>query len=285
MHMSKVALVTDTIACLPPDIVQEFNITVVPVVLIIDGKPHRDMIDISNDEFWRRFDSMQSFSTSAPSPGDFVKAFTEAGKESTEIVCTLVSKALSATCQAALQACIILKEQGSPLNIEVIDSRTAAGAQGFIALEGARAARAGKTRTEVVELMQGMISRVKWVNTLETTKYLIKIGRAPKTVPTEIFRQLKPMIAQLHNTGVVEDIGVARSKEESFQKMVDIIGQNTDPGKPLHVNVHYTNNIEDGRRLEALIKGRFPVIESYLTPYSALMSGTVGPCNAVAFYT
>jgi fatty acid-binding protein DegV len=120
---------------------------------------------------------------------------------------------------------------------------------------------------------------------METTKYLIKIGRAPKTLPIEVFQQIKPMIAMLHATGLVEDPGAARSKEESFQKMVDMIGQNTDLSKPLHVMVHYTNNIADGEKLVSMVKAKYDPVEIYLTPYSAVMCGTTGPCNAVAFFS
>ena len=282
--MSRVAVVTDTISCLPPEAVEEYRIIVVPTVLVIDGKSYRDQIDMNNDEFWKQFESMRSFSTSSPSPGDFLAAFKKAGKDTNEIVCVLVSKALSGTYQAAMQACAVLKADNSPLNIDVMDSRTAIGAEGFIALEGARAARAGIGKSEVVYVMQDMTTKVKWINSLETSKYIIKIGRAPKTVPAEVFLQLKPMIAQLNNTGVVEDVGAARSKEESFEKMVDTIGKYSDPGKPLHVNVHYTNNIEDGRKLTEMIKAKHSVAEVFLTPYSALLAGTTGPCNAVSFY-
>ncbi len=283
--MSKVAFVTDTISCLPPEILKEYGIIVVPTLLIIDGKSYRDGIDLDNDTFWKQFDEMKSFSTAAAMPGDFVKAFQEAGKISNDIICTLVSKALSATNQSALQACQLLKESNSPLNIDVLDSKTGTGAEGFVVLEGARAARAGKSKAEVMAVMQDMITRVKWINSMETTKYIIKIGRAPKTLPVEVFAQLKPMIAMTNASGLVEDAGVARSKEESFQKMVDTIAKQTDPNKPLHVNVHYTNHIEDGHKLIEMIKARYQVAELFLTPYSAVMCGTTGPCNAVAFYS
>jgi fatty acid-binding protein DegV len=93
------------------------------------------------------------------------------------------------------------------------------------------------------------------------------------------------MIAQLHDTGFVEDMGAARGKEECFQKLVQMVGENTDLTRPLHVNVHYTNNIADGRRLLEMVKARYNCAEIYLTPYSAVMCGTTGPCNAISFYS
>jgi DegV family protein with EDD domain len=283
--MSKVAIVTDTIACLPSELIQQYFITVVPIFLIINGKSYRDQLDMSNEDFWKQFDTMQSFSTNAAVPGDFVNSFKKAGRETNDIVCTLVSKAMSATYQSAVQARDLLKAEKSPLNIEIVDSRSAIGAEGFVALEGARAAQAGKSMADVIQVMQDTVKRAKWVNSLETTKYIIKIGRAPKTVPTEVFLQVKPMISQLHNTGVVEDAGIAKSKAESFQKMVDLIGQNSDLSRPLKVMVHYTNNIEHGKQLMEMIKTRYNVAEIYLSPYTAVLCGTTGPCNAISFYS
>jgi DegV family protein with EDD domain len=282
--MSKLSIVTDTISCLPPEIVKEFGIITVSPNLIINGKSYRDTVDMTNDEFWNQFDAMQSFSTAAVTPGDFASAFRQAGKETNQIICVLVSKALSATYQSAVLASKLLKDESSPLDIEVIDSRTATGAEGFAVIEGARAARDGKSKAEVINVIQEMIGKVKWINSMETTKYLIKIGRAPKTLPVEVFAQLKPMIAMLNNTGLVEDVGAARSKEESFQKMVDMIGQHAENHKPLHVNIHYTNHKEDAYTLKDMILARYKVEEMYLTPYSAVMCGSTGPCNAIAFY-
>jgi DegV family protein with EDD domain len=282
--MSKVAFVSDTVSCLPPQLVKDYSIKVVPTNLIINGKSYRDGIDMSNDDFWKQFDSMQSFTTAAATPGDFVNSMQEAAKEADNIICTVVSRALSANFKTAEQARSILLETNSSLKIEILDSRTAIGAQGFMIIEGARAAQSGKNMDEVLQVMQGLAERVKWINAMETTKYLIKIGRAPKTIPTEVFLQVKPIICMLHNTGVVEDGGVARSKEESFQKMVDMIGQNTDLSKPLHIMVHHTNSMADGQKLGAMVKSKYNPVEMYYTPYTALLSGTTGPCNAVSFY-
>jgi fatty acid-binding protein DegV len=88
-----------------------------------------------------------------------------------------------------------------------------------------------------------------------------------------------------NNTGLVEDGGVARSKDEAFQKIVDSIGQQSDLSRPLHVMVHYTNSLADAKKLEAMIRAKYNPVEMYLSPYSALLCSATGPCNAVAFYS
>ena len=102
--MSRVGIVTDSTSCLPPELIKNYGIRIVPVGLVIDGKLYRDT-DLTNDEFWKLFYEAKDLpTTNAASPGDFASAFTELGKSTDSIVCIVVSKALSATYEAAVQA-------------------------------------------------------------------------------------------------------------------------------------------------------------------------------------
>ena len=138
--MAKVGIVTDTISCLPPEVIKEYGIGIMPIALAINGKPYRDQVEITPDEFWKIFPEMKEFTTGAPAMGDFTSVLADLAKSTDSIMCTFVAKALSATHEAAVQAVEIFKSENSGINIEIVDSNTATGAQGFIVLEAARAA-------------------------------------------------------------------------------------------------------------------------------------------------
>jgi DegV family protein with EDD domain len=282
--MSKVVVVTDSVTCLPADVISQFGIKVVPCGLILDGKPYRDQVDISSDEFWKRFSSLKQVSTSGALPGEFVNVFRDEGKANNSIVCIVLSKALSVSYKSAVQARDIIKLEIPNLDIEIIDSKTVIGAEGFVAREAARAAQAGKTREEVVRVAQDMMARVKWVVGLRT-KHTAQFGRAPDSVFVGNTPEIIAMISMLHATGLVEDAGRASGKPASFQRMVEIIGENIDSSKPLHAIVHYTDILEDGQQLLEMVKARYNCVETYLTPYSPVLGGSSGPATAVAFYT
>ncbi len=282
--MSKVTVVTDSVTCLPAETIAESGIRVVPCGLIIDGKPYRDQVDISSDEFWKRFSTLKQVSTSGALPGEFVNVFRSEAKENNSIVCIVLSKALSVSYKSAGQARDIIKAEFPNLDIEIIDSKTVIGAEGFVVREAARAAQAGKTRDEVVSIAQDMMGRVKWVVGLRT-KHTAQFGRAPDSVFAGNTPEIIPMIAMLHGTGLVEDAGRASGKQAGFQRMVEIVGENIDSSRPLHVIVHYTDIIEDGKQLLEMVKARYNCVETYLTPYSPVLGGSSGPATAVAFYT
>ena len=283
--MSKAGIVTDTISCLPAEVIKEYDIRLVPLALSINGRPYRDQVDVTPDEFWKIFPEMKKFTTGAPAMGDFTSIFADLSKSTDSIVCIFVSKALSATHEAAVQAVEMFKSEQPGINIEIVDSRTAAGAQGFIVLEAARAARADKSLAEVVQVAQDMIPRAKFVLTMETLKYLIKSGRAPKTAYIGELMQVKPIIGMVNNTGLVENLGRVNGKQKAMVKLVDLMKKYIDISKPLHLNVHYTNRIEDGEKLRDLVTSQLQCAEVYLTPYTPVMSGHTGPVVALSFYS
>jgi DegV family protein with EDD domain len=282
--LSRVIVVTDSLTCLPPDKLIEYGIRVAPAGLIIDGKAYRDQIDITSDDFWKRFKTMKQVSTSGALPGEFITIFKEAAKETDNIVCITLSKVLSVSYKSAVQARGIVKPDNPGLDIEVIDSKLVIGAEGFVVLEAARAAQAGKNMADVIGVAQDIMGRAKWVVGLRTA-HTAKFGRAPDSVFDGNAPEVIPLIAQLHATGLVEDAGKTRGKEASFQRMIEIVGENSDASKPLHVMVHYTDNVEDGKRLLKMVKDKYRCIEEYLTPYSAVLGGSSGPATALAFYT
>jgi DegV family protein with EDD domain len=283
--MAKVRIITDSIACLPPEKVKEYGIKIVPVSLSINGKAYRDLVDLQPNDFWKMFPSIKEFTTGAPAINEFTDIFSELSKTTDNIACVFVSKALSATGEAGVQARDLFLKDHQGVNIEIIDGKTAAGAQGFIALEMARAAEAGKNMTEVMQVANEMTKKARFVCALETLKLLIKIGRAPKTAYMGELFQVKPIIGMVNNTGLVENLGRARGMEKTMVKLVDLMGQYVDNSKPAHVNVHYSNSLEDGNKLKDLVTSRFNCTELYLTPYSPVMCGAVGPVVAVSFYS
>jgi DegV family protein with EDD domain len=92
----KVAIVTDSIACLTNELVQEYNIGIVPIMLLVQGKIYRDMLDITPSEAYELFlQDPESFNTSPASPGHYLEAYREASKQAENILCVTLSSKLS----------------------------------------------------------------------------------------------------------------------------------------------------------------------------------------------
>lgn len=290
--MSKVRIVTDSTNCLPPELIKQYDIWAAPLGLVIDGKVYQDQVDITAAEFWEMFKDLKTLkdldehpTTTAVTPGEFVSVFTELAKTTNSIICILVSKALSATQESAYHARRLVRPEHPDLRIEIIDSRTSAGALGFVVLEAARAAQENKSLEEVIEITRDMMSRVIYIATLDTLKYLIRSGRAPRTTTVGELLGVKPVIGFVDDTGLLEVIARVRGRQKTLGKMVDMVKKYIDIKKPVHVMVHHCDSPQDAVELKEMVTSRYRCVESYMTEYSPVMVTHTGPMLGLSFYS
>ncbi len=284
--MSKVRIVTDSTNCLPAELIKKYDIRVIPCHIIMDGKDYIDQIDMTPAEFWRRFSSLKEIpTTGVPGPGEMADAYTELAKSTDSIVSIHVSSGLSAIHNSFDATRETLREKLPDVKIEFVDSKCAAGALGFIVLEAVRAAQAGKSLSEVTGIAREMVPRVKWICVLDTLKYLIKGGRAPKTAYIGEMLQIKPIIGFTTDSGKVDSLDKERGKKKAVLKMVDMLKDYIDTSKPLHVIAHYTDRIEDGNELREMVTSRYNCVEAYLTDLTPVMTAHTGPAVALSVYS
>jgi DegV family protein with EDD domain len=253
--------------------------------MVIGTTQYRDGIDITPEKLFSMFDQLpEKPVTAAASPGDFADIFTELGNATNDIACILVSKALTATYDSAFLARKLVRTERPELNIQILDSRTSAGALGFIVREAALAARAGKSLDEVMKVAQDMSSRVIYLAALDTLKYIMATGRTPRGTSMGEALNVKPVIGFVDDSGLVEVVARTAGKDKALAKMLDLVGKYVDANKPLHFLVHHTYNATEGLALAEEVKKRFKCAEMDVTGYTAVMLSTTGPMLGIAFY-
>lgn len=169
-----VKIVTDTSCDLPAGLEQEFGITSVPLIFLFGEEQFKDKT-IPMAEFWEKARAVWP-KTSAPSSGDFERAFHQAVDAGDQVVCITVTSKLSATYSAAM----IASQHFAPGQVAVVDSATLAISQGHLVLAAAQAARAGQSLAEVVRTVEATRDKLHLYISLDTVQYLVKGGRASK---------------------------------------------------------------------------------------------------------
>jgi DegV family protein with EDD domain len=283
--MGKIAVVTDSVACLPKELVDKYLIKIVPISLIINGNVYRDGVDITPTEVYQLLTTTKNTpTTSSPSPGDFIKAYRELSKSVDGIVCITICSDISMMFNSATKAKNLAQEEMLKLDINVLDSRTAGGAQGFVALSAARAAALGKDLAEVTRAAENMISRVSMIAVLDTLYYLARAGRIPKIAAwAGSMLKINPILTFSH-----EGIGMlerARTKPRAVNRLLEIMKEKTE-GKPVHVNIMHANVADEARALKQRIEAQFKCAELYITDFAPTMGVQAGPGTlALAFYS
>ena len=115
------ALVTDSNSQIPAVLRERFDVSVVPLIIVVDGEQYREGVDLTTDEFYARLGAGATVSTAAPSPGDVVAVYNAAiERGATEIVSIHVGSNTSATCNA-----VQIAARACPMPVEVVDTGTA----------------------------------------------------------------------------------------------------------------------------------------------------------------
>jgi DegV family protein with EDD domain len=229
--MARVAVVTDSTAYLPPELVEREGIRVVSLYIVFGGDRTVPEIEITDypaffDDL-RRADSLPT--TSQPSVGDFVSIYEPLLAEGRDVISIHISGGLSGTSEAARQAAQALARDGKRgERVHVVDSRTAAGGLGLMVLAAARAAAAGAELEEVARQAKGAREGLKiWfaIDTLEFLRRGGRIGAASAWIGSTL--KVKPILTVESEMTPVERV---RTSRRMFERMVDYAHQRHESG-------------------------------------------------------
>lgn len=273
--MGKIAIVTDSNTCLPQDIIEKYQIGIVPIVLIFKDEILRDGVDIDIQGFYARLRTADPLpTTSSPTPTQFIETFEEARSRGADgiVVVTLSSK-LSMSYNAAHLA--IQDMEGIP--IRVVDSRMATIAQGFVALTAAEAAAQGLELDDVVALAEKSTDDIGFAVMLDTLDYLHRGGRVPAIaalVGSAI--KLNPVLGNRMD-GTVGIISPSLGPKAATNRILKEVEQKAKDRKLKRLAVMHADAMEKAKSLMEIVVERFKCDEIYLVELTPVMGAHAGP--------
>lgn len=271
--MTKVAVVTDSVACIPADLVEKYGIHVAPVQIIWDRTTYRDGVDLSTQEFYTRLRTSKTLPTTSSSiQGEFIQIFEGLRKKVDSIVTIVLTGELGGAYSSASNA----KEMVNDIPIEVIDTRSCMMAQGFIVLEAAKVAARGGTMEEVAKVARDTIPKVHLFWTMDTLEYMRKGGRVSLPQATiASWLKVKPIVFM--NEGKIEPLARVRTRPKAIEKLLELMEQKTTDTSPLHVAVMHGDAPGEAEQLEQLIAARFNCSELMKSEITPVIGTHMGP--------
>ena len=214
-----VKIITDSACDLPPDLVRDLGVEVVPLTVSFGDTEYVDGRDITPTEFWAKCAASAELpQTAAPAQGAFEEAYRRAAAAgATGVVVVSLSAELSATIQSAQLAA---RDWAGQIPVRVVDSKNASMGQGLIVIECAERARQGASIDEIVALAEDLAPRTFVFGALDTLENLKKggrIGGAKAMLATAL--SIKPLIEI--RGGKVEEAGKARTRSKALAALVE----------------------------------------------------------------
>jgi DegV family protein with EDD domain len=265
-----VRIVTDSTADLTKEQQQAAGISVVPLNVHFGDQVFRDHVDLTSDEFFHRLKaSPQLPRTSQPSVGVFEETYRRLREDGDEIVSVHLSSKVSGTYNSALMAAKAVDEKA----IEVVDSLSTSMALGFMALEGARLARAGRDRGTIAERLRALVIRARVICVVDTLTYLERGGRIGKArALLGSLLNVKPIL-QLKD-GEVVPVGRARGRPQALNKLVELLERD---GHVSQLAIMHGAAQADAEQLRERVAASYPGLDILLTEIGAVLGTHTGP--------
>ena len=266
--MDKIKIITDGSCDLSHEVLNKFNINVVPLGVSFGEEHYTAGVDIDNKEFYAKMkESKELPKTFCPSPENFCKEYQ---CEEDKIIVIALSSKLSGTYNSASLARDLYLSEHKEKDIRVIDSMTGSIGAGLLLIKAAKMISEGKDIDEIVEAIENLKEKISFYGTLETLENAIKGGRINPLAGKIIGALNFKAIVQIKD-GVVKPIDKARGESKSIKKVANYITSSIEDTKDKILCLMHANCPEKAHKLLSIIEKTHKFDEVYISEVGPVM--------------
>ena len=269
-----IRIVTDSTSDLPKEYIHQYQINVIPNIIILDGKSYLDGLDISRERFYESLPGLkQNPTTATASVGTYFEIYNTLFKQGADQILSIHPPMnLSGIVNAASTAA-----QHFDGKVKVIDSQQLTLGLGFQVITAAKAAQQGKSIHEILDQLADLRSRLSVVAMLETLNYVQRSGRVSWT---------KSRLASLLNLhaflelkdGEIRSLGETRTRRKGIERLVALLRES---GQLQSLVILHTNAKSDAEVLKRRFESQ-SIDPTWVCNVTTVIGTHVGP-NALGF--
>lgn len=275
--MSKVAILTDSNSGITQEEAEQARIYVFPTPVYINDEVFYEGVDLTTDQFFARQAEGAEIKTSMPVVGDVIDKWESLLEEYDEVVYIPLSSGLSSSCETA----IMLAEDYDG-KVQVVNNQRISVTMKLSVYDAKKLADAGKSATEIKEILEAMKFESTIYIMVDTLEYLKKGGRiTPAAAAIGSLLKIKPVL-QIRGEKL-DSFAKARTVKQAKQIMMDAIAKDMDEvlhdptGENTIIAMAHTQNEEEIAKFKAEVEERFPGHDIFVDPLSLVVSSHIGP--------
>ncbi|WP_283587612.1 DegV family protein [Limosilactobacillus viscerum] len=279
--MSKVKIVCDSSAGLTDEEIKKYDITIVPLTVMIDGTIYVERETISNDQFPELMKNAKSLpKTSQPPIGKFVDAFDKLGADGSEVLCVTMMESISGTVHAAEQAATMTKTK-----VTVYDSQTTDQGMAFQIVAAAKVLENGGSVDEAIAKMKEVLDKSKLYLAIDNLDNLVAGGRVSKFAGA--LSNLLNIKVMLQVYGGQIHIAMKGRGIKAIHKEWDrILTEMKDGPKPVRIGISHVEGDKEVERLKSRLEEMYPDIKIVVRETVPIIATHTGMgANCLLYYT
>lgn len=273
--MKKIAVVTDSTACLNEELLKEHHIYVSYLAIVFGRDAYEEFRELSPAKFLELSAAQKELpTTSQPAVGATVALYEKILSEGyDEIIHLTLSSALSGTYGAAVSAAAMVDEK----NIHVFDTKAYAYIQGALAIEAAKMAKAGESIQDIKDCLVSLMKDMAFVTAIKDLTNLKKGGRISKfSASLGSALQVKPIIGR-NAEGGLEPLAKIRTFKKAINFLVEEAKKAGLNPEVDEIGILHMDNPEAAARLKEEVLAIYPGIAIVELPLSLVLAIHAGP--------
>lgn len=288
--MSKIRIVTDSTADIPAELRERLGIKMVPLKVSFGSETFIDGVTLTPEVFYDKLIASSVLPiTSQPSPLEFQKIYEQLAEEdadsetNTEIISIHLASVLSGTYQSAVLAKSMIEDDDKArVSITLVDSKSASYGIGGQVIAAAEAAAAGKSKEEILKIIEKTRKECDIYFMVDTLEYLHKGGRLGKaSALIGSLLNIKPILT-IDDEGYVSPIDKVRGQKKAMTRIVELMKE-SNCGRAVHLKLAHVRNPEGAEALKQLISADFEIVSCTEWSIGAVIGTYVGPGLVAVF--
>ena len=280
--MSKVAVITDSTAYLPAELIDKYNITITPLSIIWEEQNYQDGVDIQPADFYKRLSVAKVMpTTSQVTIASMKSAFENRLEQGYDVLGIFLSSKFSGTVQSALQAREMLPDAAD--KITIVDSLSTTMAMGWPVLTAARAAQAGENLAACQKVAENARDHSGVLFVVENLEFLRRggrIGGAQALMGTIL--NIKPVLEM--RDGQIEPVDRIRTKTKALERILELAVDRMAGKTPVRIATVHANAEAEAAQLLKVTAVQLNPVESYCCPLSPVVGNHAGPGTVALTY-
>ncbi|OQO74294.1 DegV family protein [Enterococcus villorum] len=251
---NKVAILVHSGTDVPQELIEKYQIYVIPLKIIYKDKVYTDKVDITPEEIYQRL-PQEIPGTSLPDGETITKIFDQIKQDGYErILAITISSGLSGTYNIVR----LIAQQQEELESYVLDTKNIGIGAGFSAIQAAKWLEEGMEWHQLIEKLNELVKRTKVFFNVATLEYLQKGGRIG-LVASILGNALKlnPIIS-CNEEGIYYTVGKARGRKKSLDRTVSYVKEKIGTAKKFNLAVAHGDAKEEALAMRERLKEEFP---------------------------
>lgn len=279
-----VKIITDSAADLPKDIVRQYGIEVLPLLVYLGEQEFRDGETMNPQEMFQGMREGKVYKTAQAPLQQFREAFQSHAERSEACIYVAFSSGLSGTYQSAVLARSEILEEYPDFQLEVIDTKCASLGFGLVALTAAKLAAEGRSFEEIAEAVRFHSDHMEHIFTVDNLEYLYRGGRVSRTAALiGGLLNIKPVL-HVDDEGKLIPLEKLRGRRKVLDRMVAIMEERGAAQASQVIGISHGDDLETAEALRGMVQEKFGCKEFIITQIGGVVGAHSGPGTIALFF-